>query len=355
MKILKIGRIASELKATLPVGTSLLVEDLSIPGFCGRTDGGVEIQNVAFPKSNFSRPALLCRAGGIGDLFFIGFALKKLRLSGLASQVSVYSPTNYAWLYRRFFSMEIGWLPYPSPIEHVRKNFPGVYALEHVMEHSELEKQKSRHITGLFAEAMGVDISSEELPGLIELQAPKIPNLLPSGPRYIGIHPTATSWTRSLTPEKLRAVLNSFLEDGWTPVLYGLVPEELIRFLPAGCVFLSQRHMSFADQVESLRDLTAFVGIDSCFLYLAQAFGVPTVGLYASVLPATRTINPALDRSIMADGACSACYFHHRFGRRSPEGWCKTTLVCGLLQAIAEDRILECVSSAVEARSCAVA
>jgi hypothetical protein len=324
----------------------LLVEDRAIPIFSEVFDGDIAVQNITLPKCDLSKATMICRSAGIGDIFFIGFAIQKLRRMGIKTEMALYSMVDHTWIFKRFFSLDVEWLHSPTLYDVAVKRFPNIVSLEHSIEHVDIQVQRRTHITTLFASPLGVDLSPAELPGLLSLQ-PSRRQFLPPGPKYVGIHPISNSWTRSLTEPKLKALVVGVLERGYTPVLYGQIPKQCLASLPKGYVMLTDLKLPFNDQVETLKELKGFIGIDSCFIYFAQALGTPTVGLYASVSPETRTINPRHDRSVSATGECRQCYFHHRYGKVTPAGACGLRPVCQLLQTLPDNEIMTNLEAAI--------
>jgi hypothetical protein len=346
MKLLRPVTVPSHLTEKWRSNIQLLVEDRAIPIFSEVFDGDIAVQHITLPKCDLSKPTMICRSAGIGDIFFIGFALQKLRNMGVKSDFALYSMVDHTWIFQRFFSLNVEWLHSPCLYEAAVKRFPNIVSLEHSIEHLDIQVQRKTHITTLFASALGIDLDPSELPGLLRLKPGKRP-FLPPGPKYVGIHPISNSWTRSLTEPKLKALVTAVLERGYTPVLYGQIPKPCLAGLPKGFVTLTDLRLPFNDQVETLKELKAFIGIDSCFIYFAQALGTPTVGLYASVSPETRTIDTRHDRSVSATGECRQCYFHHRYGKVTPAGACGLRPVCQLLQTLPDNEIMNNLDEAI--------
>jgi hypothetical protein len=347
MKLLRPVTVPPHLAEKWRTNIQLLVEDRAIPIFSEVFDGDIAVQNIALPKCDLSKATMICRSAGIGDIFFIGFALQKLRNLGLKAEVALYSMVDHTWIFQRFFSLDVEWLHSPCLYDAAVKRFPNIVSLEHSIEHVDIHAQRKTHITSLFASPLGVDLTPPELPGLLRVK-PARKQFLPPGPKYVGVHPISNSWTRSLTEPKLKAIVGDVLARGYTPVIYGQIPKACAAALPKGCLLLTDMKLPFPDQVETLRELKGFIGIDSCFIYFAQAFGTPTVGLYASVSPETRTINPKHDRSVSATGECRQCYFHHRYGKVTPAGACGLRPVCHLLQILPDSDIMANLEAAIE-------
>jgi hypothetical protein len=353
MKTVTLERVAPAANHGLVAGMSFLSEDRGVGTFAQLTDGGIEVKPFQ-AIGDFSKPSLILRNGGIGDMLFLGFALKKIFAQHPQSRLALYSAEDYRWVYRRFFGLEVPHLQYPGPVGKITRIFPSIFDLEHAAEHPPVARQRSTHITSVFAEALGLTVTAAELETLPAVaRIPVRPVLPPSRRKYIGVHAQASSWTRSLTGQKFTAVLQAILARGWTPVVFGKAPKVWTPALPPGTLVLADRVTKLPDQVEALNELTAFLGVDSCFVYFAQLFGLPTVGLYASVDPRTRRLRADFDRSLEGAGACARCYFHHRFGQAVPEGACQTTRVCSLLQGIPDPSIIAALESAMAARDAA--
>jgi hypothetical protein len=350
MKTVTLERVAPDATHGLVAGMSFLAEDRGIGAFASLTDGGIEVKPFA-AKGDWSKPTLILRNGGIGDMLFLGYALRQVFAQHPRTRVAIYSAEDYRWVYRRFFGLEVPHLQYPGPVGMITRVFPSIFDLEHVAEHSPVARQRSEHITSVFASALGLTVTARELASLpAPARIPRRPVLPPSARRYVGVHAHASSWTRSLTAGKLNGVLQAILAQGWTPVVFGKAPKLGTPALPEGTVVLADRVTQLPEQVEALNEMSAFLGVDSCFVYFAQLFALPTVGLYASVDPETRRLRPQFDRSIAADGPCARCYFHHRYGQALPAGACRKTGVCPLLQEIPDQAIMEALASAIAAR-----
>ena len=346
MKLLRPVTVPAHLADKWRTNIQLLVEDRAIPIFSEVFDGDIAVQNITLPKCDLSKATMICRSAGIGDIFFIGFAIQKLRRMGIKSEIALYSMVDHTWIFQRFFSLSVEWLKSPTLYDAAVKRFPNIVNLEHSIEHVDIQAQRRTHITSLFASGLGIDLNPSELPGLLNIK-PGRRQFLPPGPKYVGIHPISNSWTRSLTEPKLKALVAGVLDRGYTPVLYGPIPRPCLAALPKGFLTLTDLKLPFNDQVETLKELKGFIGIDSCFIYFAQAFGTPTVGLYASVSPETRTINSRHDRSVSATGECRQCYFHHRYGKVTPAGACGLRPVCQLLQMLPDSEIMTNLEAAI--------
>jgi len=342
MKLLRPVTVPAHLADKWRTNIQLLVEDRAIPIFSEVFDGDIAVQNITLPKCDLSKATMICRSAGIGDIFFIGFAIQKLRRMGIKSEIALYSMVDHTWIFQRFFSLSVEWLKSPTLYDAAVKRFPNIVNLEHSIEHVDIQAQRRTHITSLFASGLGIDLNPSELPGLLNIK-PGRRQFLPPGPKYVGIHPISNSWTRSLTEPKLKALVAGVLDRGYTPVLYGQIPRPCLAALPKGFLTLTDLKLPFNDQVETLKELKGFIGIDSCFIY----FATPTVGLYASVSPETRTINSRHDRSVSATGECRQCYFHHRYGKVTPAGACGLRPVCQLLQMLPDSEIMTNLEAAI--------
>src|SRR5450432_1800477 len=230
MKLLRPVTIPAHLADKWRTNIQLLVEDRAIPIFSEIFDGDIAVQNITLPKSDLTKPTLLCRSAGIGDIFFMGFAIQKLRRMGIDSEFALYSMVDHTWIFQRFFSLEVAWLHAPALYESAVKRYPNIVNLEHSIEHVDIQVQRKTHITSLFAAPLNVDLAPAELPGLLNLKPGK-KKFLPPGPKYVGIHPISNSWTRSLTEPKLKGIVAAVIARGWTPVIYGLIPRPCLAAL----------------------------------------------------------------------------------------------------------------------------
>ncbi|UYH52077.1 glycosyltransferase family 9 protein [Candidatus Kirkpatrickella diaphorinae] len=114
----------------------------------------------------------------------------------------------------------------------------------------------------------------------------KARSLLPKGPAWIAIAPTA-NWCGKIWPAaSFRALCERFIRDGYRiAVFYGPGPQEKARAEP----FLAEpacHHVdvggdrALPEVIALLQRCSAFIGNDSGLMHLAAAAGTPTIGLF---------------------------------------------------------------------------
>ena len=168
MKLLRPVTVPAHLAEKWRTNIQLLVEDRAIPIFSEIFDGDIAVQNITLPKPDFTKATMICRSAGIGDIFFIGFALQKLRNMGVKSDLALYGMVDHTWIFQRFFSLDVAWLHAPCLYDSAVKRYPNIVNLEHSIEHVDIQVQRKTHITSLFASGLNVELSPAELPGLLK-------------------------------------------------------------------------------------------------------------------------------------------------------------------------------------------
>lgn len=114
----------------------------------------------------------------------------------------------------------------------------------------------------------------------VEAQAEEFYSLLPSGMRVLALH-AETGREKQWKPEYWRALLDQFLSrnKNFMVLPLGLDPLDLDRCRHRSRI-IGAYGAPFHFALASLRRAHLFLGVDSCMLHAADAFGLPSVGLF---------------------------------------------------------------------------
>lgn len=175
------------------------------------------------------------------------------------------------------------------------------------------------NILTAYAEEAGVSVDDCRL--FLETKEMELPE------KYVAIHAGKTMWAgRNWSTVKFDQISTKLAQSGYKVVSVGTISDHKVANAD-----LDLRGKTDVGQLASvIKNARMFIGIDSFPMHVAQAFDVPGVAFFGSVIPETRLISKAMT-SIKADGVkCLGC--HHR--KPTP---CTSTSVC-------EVGIQECIN-----------
>jgi ADP-heptose:LPS heptosyltransferase len=141
----------------------------------------------------------------------------------------------------------------------------------------------------------------------------------------VGFHPASPLREKALPLETIQAVVHGITRAvGGTVVVTGERPLNL-----AGCLDLSGRTRSLRELGALLSGMDAAVTIDSGPFHLAQALGLPTVGLFGCTLPELIATRPEKLRTVRrAELDCLGCYHEVDAGQEALRGCRRGDLAC---------------------------
>lgn len=288
---------------------------------------------------NRTGPVLFMRNGAIGDLLFLGVALREFKRTTGKNVALCTWPSNHAMFEGCDFIDEL--VSYPLAASEAHK-YLAIYDLFNVM-----ERDHENHASDAFAKEIGLTLPMPDYKPFYRVtDAEKEAadnNVFTSRPTLV-IQPSASSPTRSYPMSQWLEVIVKLERAGWGIVLLGL-PGQFPPFPPEHATpfirDLSRPGLSFRESAAVLSLATAFVGVDSAFLHLCHALDIPAVGLFASIPWQIRTMHAPKTTTLSGHGACAPCFYHAHNGSAFPAGKpCSTAGRCVVLADIEPARII---------------
>lgn len=278
---------------------------------------------------------LLVRSGAIGDLLFLSPCIDALQAKYPKAKIWLSCFSKHIPIVKEFMGERISPYPYSWKSEWI---FDHIVSLENVV-----ELAGEKHATDAFAEALGVTVT--DYTPLYKVTAEEKEwgkASVPKGtlPR-VAIQLRASVKNRDYPMNQWNEVIDGLVTRGWEVLLYGSkgqVPP-LPRGSPAQIIDCSS--MTFREAAAVLETCDAFVGVDSAFVNLCPALGVPAIGLYGPFPWQARTSHAPKTRALSGVGDCAGCSWSPSAGRHFPPGKeCAKTQVCSVLASIEPKRIL---------------
>lgn len=278
------------------------------------------------------------RSGAIGDLLFLTPALEAFKIKYPKSRVGLSCFEKHHHLFKATGpELFDDLLPYPLPLDYMEQ-FQKAVSLENVV-----ELAGSKHATDAFAEALGVTVTIY-YPSyhVLEQEREWAACSLPKGDKpRVALQLRASVRNRDYPMAQWNEVISGLVGRGWEVLLYGSkgqVPP-LPKGSPAEVIDCSS--MTFREAAAVLETCDAFCGVDSAFVNLCPALGVPAIGLYGPFPWQSRTSHAPKTLALSGVGECAGCCWAPQAGRHFPPTMeCAKTGVCSVLASIEPKRII---------------
>lgn len=216
--------------------------------------------------------------------------------------------------------------------------FDYVLSLENV-----IELAGSQHATDALAQAIGVNVI--DYTPVYEVTAEEKAWAAKSLPRTdkprVALQLRASVRNRDYPMAQWNEVISGLVARGWEVLLYGSKGQipPLPRGTPPEVIDCSS--MTFREAAAVLATCDAFAGVDSAFVNLCPALGVPAIGLYGPFPWESRTSHAPKTLALSGNGECAGCCWSPQAGRHFPPNQeCSKTQVCSVLASIEPKRIL---------------
>ncbi len=278
---------------------------------------------------------LLIRSGAIGDLLFLTPCIAPLQARYPNATVTICCFKKHHAILANIHKTTV--CDYPILEVHA-KRYDLILGLENV-----IELAGSKHATEAFAEALGVTVT-DYTPLYVVTSEEKnwAASSVPKGDKpRVALQLRASVKNRDYPMAQWNEVISGLVARGWEVLLYGSkgqVPT-LPKNTPPEVIDCSS--MTFREAAAVLATCDAFCGVDSAFVNLCPALGVPAIGLYGPFPWESRTSHSPKTRALSGVGDCAGCSWSPQAGRHFPPNKeCSKTQVCSVLASIEPKRAL---------------
>lgn len=298
-------------------------------------DHYAQLQGLDKPKK-----ILVVRSGAIGDLLFLTPVLKALDAKyDCAIYLSCFPKHHDIMRDAPAYMM-----PYPLPA-HLLPEYDIVINLENV-----IELAGTKHATDALAEACGVtvtdytpayEVTATERHWAQTTLPKQVNNDTNTWVPRVALQLRASVKNRDYPLNQWNEVISGLVARGWEVLLYGSKGQ--IPALPKGTPpqVIDCSSMSFREAAAVLETCDVFCGVDSAFVNLCPALGVPAIGLYGPFPWEARTSHAPKTTALSGVGDCAGCSWCPSGGRHFPPGMeCAKTQVCSVLASIDPKRIV---------------
>jgi len=291
------------------------------------------------PVDKRENRALFVRHFAFGDVLLTTPFFRTLAREDLTVQIDLYSRLDEVYLPSSGFGQWIS-MDRVSLDQTLRGGYSKVYWFNY-------EFDRSLHILDGYALSSGLCLQDRTLSWTVlpdELVRARV--LLEGVKRpLVGFLPVCGNPLKSLSQKKTQRLID-------------LVRERL----GATVAVFADRHLdvkdclNFSNRFDSIRDLAAVISlcdvwltIDTGPFHLAQALGVPTVGLFGCTLPELLTTRPARLQSVRAESLpCLGCYHRIPRGQEAPPLCARGDQAC--MEMFSGSTVIHAIVRALEQR-----
>lgn len=291
----------------------------------------VSLDSVCLPIKKYGPVPSILLVGGLafGDQLLFMPVVQQLKKNGF-ERISVSLFNGFAGVFDEF-----EYAPNPVPMDIVGQ-YDFVVSLERAFE------DRDRHITDVFAEIVGVELSEKTYRYSVnEIESQWAKDTYPLGAKKrIGIQVNASSPAR--TYPRTNELVDKLLKDGWQVMLFGSPGEIKSPDKNVDVINLSQDGLDFRHSVAVLNTCDAFIGPDSALIHYAGSLGKPSVGLYGAFSWRVRTSYWPSVFSIQGSKDCdlAPCHHHSWVSPFPADGPCRRKGYCLPLASIEPERIV---------------
>ncbi len=278
---------------------------------------------------------LLVRSGAIGDLLYLSPAIRALQ--ELNPDVR-FGLSCFPKHHEVMCDLGVELLPYPLPLSEAVK-FSHVITLENL-----IESQPTKHATDCFADALNVAVTDyRPIFNLNEFELAWGQNEFPRTKHMrVGIQCRANIANRDYPLQLWQRVIEELnMKHDCEVFLFGLKGQ--LPPAPGAPLVtnLTERDLTLRQSAAILATCDVFAGVDSAFMPLCHALGIPAVGLYAAFDWKTRTSKAPQTWALTGLGECAPCNWHRHAGKSFPPSQrCAKENYCNVLATIQPDRIV---------------
>lgn len=281
--------------------------------------------------------ALFVRPGAFGDVLMTTPFLRRLRAEAPELAVDLFSLVGDVW------SGAGGDRWYPIQEHSLRK----VQAAHGTTYWFTYEHHPELHPLDGYALATGLEPLGRTLDWTVDEGArAAVAPILSGLPRpWIGFSPTSEHALRTLPVAQVQAVVDGIRRElGGTVLLTGRQPLQV-----EGCVQLGGALPSMRELGAVMEASDAWIAVDAGPFHLAQALGVPLVGLFGCTLPELRVTRPESVHIVRLESlACLGCYHAIPAGAETLEACGRGDLAC--LQALEAGQVVQALGEVLAGR-----
>jgi len=288
------------------------------------------------PKNN---NALFVRHFAFGDVLLTTPFFRMLAQEDPEIQLDLYSKINSIYLpssvFRRCISMDLN-----SLNRTIRKGYSNIYWFSY-------EFDRSLHIldgyslsSGLFPKDKTLSwtvLPDEHVRAKVVLEGVKRP--------LIGFLPVCGNPLKSLSTAKTQQLINLVGER-----IGGTVAVFADRFIDVeNCLNLTNRFASIRDFASVIEQCDVLITIDTGPFHIAQALGIPTVGLFGCTLPELLTTRPDKLQMVRLETLpCLGCYHRVTKGSYETPDCARGDNAC--MEMLPNEKLVQAVINALEQR-----
>lgn len=280
---------------------------------------------------------LLVRHFAVGDVLFTTPFLRLLRKRHPGASVDLYSRVSGVLEPLPGFGTRLP-MPEMALDDVLALGYDRIYWFSY-------EQSPELHLLDGYEESTGLQLEDRHLEWQVSSEEREAANARLTGlPRpLIGFSPTSGHALRSLRPELLQPWIDGIrTASGGTVVLTSDRPLNLL-----GCLDLSGDLASMRDLAAIIEASDAWLTVDSGPLHLAQALGVPAVGLFGCTLPELRATRPDLLHVVRNESLdCLGCYHRIRPYAETLSTCARGDLAC--LEVLRLEPVLEALRAALD-------
>jgi len=281
------------------------------------------------------------RPGRFGDLILLTPCLRELKKRFPRCSITVSCLPHYRDILIGLPYID-RFLPYPLPLADIPSG--AIYSLESMPDYS--EKEKSIHITDLFAERLNLGKIEDGHPDVF-LTEDELKWARDAYPRKDG-HPRIAIQIKSSTPSRdypfhlISEVISKLVERKWEVVLLG-TSDQISGESELRIVNCAKDNLTIRQSAAVLATADVFLGPDSVMIHIAGAIGIPAVGLFSVVPWNLRTSYHSKTFVIQSKKGCDIAPCFH--APRGAIGWptngpCNKDRFCSALATIEPDEVV---------------
>ncbi len=277
---------------------------------------------------------LLVRSGAIGDLLFLSPAIGALQIKYPKANIAIACLEKH-WPVLQ--AVEVQTIAYPVAVDKLN-DYALVIPLENVV-----ELALDKHATDAFADELGVTVTDYKPVYRVTDREREwaVVNWMRANKPRVALQLRASSVLRDYHMENWIEVIKGLMARGWEVLLFGK-KGQIPAMKSAPPELKDCSNLTFREAAAVLSTCDAFCGVDSAFLNLCPALGVPAIGLYGPIDWKTRIKEGNGQYALSGVGECAPCgWTHSRAGHPfPPKGACNRTGYCVPLAEIKPERVI---------------